>query len=83
MKKILTLLTIILSGVCQLPAQAQLPEFGTPPSVAEMQMKEYDKDKSAPALILAEKGKVAFDHDNSGETVMERKVSKRIKIFTD
>lgn len=60
-----------------------LPEFGALPDITDMQMKEYEKDKSAAALILAENGEVTFDQDNSGELVMERKIVKRFKLFTD
>jgi hypothetical protein len=84
MKKMLSLFTcciIILNS--DLPAQPPLPEYGVPPAMADMKMKVYEPDKSAPALILAENGSVTFDQDNGGELVMKRIVRKRVKVFTD
>jgi Domain of Unknown Function with PDB structure (DUF3857) len=84
MKKVLSFLTcyiIVLSN--HIFAQTALPEYGTPPAMADMQMKIYQPDKSAPAFILAENGSVAFDQDNGGELVMKRTMRKRVKIFND
>lgn len=61
MKKFLTLLSLSLivnSAVCQIDSLDR--KFGEV-NIEDLKMVEYDKDRSADALILLDKGKIGFD----------------------
>jgi transglutaminase-like putative cysteine protease len=74
MKKILTLVAFILAAHC---ASSQDFPFGTP-SFEELQMKRYEKDTSASAVVLREYG-TTFINSTNIDVVFEYHV--RIKVF--
>lgn len=62
-------------------AQNAPTEFGKPDR-QELLMKECPFEKSAPAMILDERGEYDFDI-RGDDLVLQRRITKRFKIFTD
>lgn len=77
------LLFCICAALCLLTARGQdkTPEFGDI-SRAELEMKECDFEKEAPALVLVDEGRLSFKWNNRDffRMTLERRV--RIKIFS-
>ncbi len=79
MKKILILILCLTSAIATINAQNYTHEFGKFSS-EEFQMKKYDKDPSAEAVVIYDIGTSFFTRDDDGfKLIFERKM--KIKIF--
>lgn len=81
MKHCITLVMAIAFAM-SLHAQNNSPEFGRVDK-QDLLMKECPIEKSAAAMILHERGNYDFDFNNNGQLVLQRKIWKKVKIFTD
>lgn len=79
MKKIVMLILCLTSAILTIKAQNYTHEFGKFSS-EEFQMKKYDKDPSAEAVVIYDIGTSFFTRDDDGfKLIFERKM--KIKIF--
>lgn len=83
MKKIAIMATLLIVSTIQSQTKNQLPYTFGKISPEELQMKAYDEDATANALVLFEHSNISFHGYGSYDNYFINKIYRKIKIFNE